>query len=266
MVIMRRASVDFGSKRSGIAVTDPSGTVVTDVKTVPPFDIVKELKKVELLSEVIVGLPLNLKGKFTKSTSKAVDKALEISREMAPIPVYMVDERFTSNIANREIFSSNSKKNIVDELSASLILQDYMKGKIKSYRVFHTLPMVSQDVANFFRALSPNKIIMIGSALRGLENHGFPRCDIYEDNPVYFRLREVNIFRKKLRITLHFGVVWDIILPNVEVGDVVVCDLNHRNEMDLKKFPPKVKIVSEDEDGYVRIGERLLNFFEVKSQ
>lgn len=261
---MRKASVDFGTKRSGIAITDPTGTVVTNVKTVPPNDVVKELKKIENLSEIVVGLPLNLKGKFTPSTSKAVDKAIEISREMAPIPVYMVDERFTSNIANREIFSSNSKKSIVDELSASIILQDYMERRIKAYRVSSTLQSPSPEVANFFKFLSPKRIIMIGSALRGLESYDIAPFEIYEDDPVYFRLREVNIFRKNLRITLHFGVFWDIILPYVGIEDLILTDLNCWHEIDVKRLPRGIRIAIDDEKGYVKIGNQSLIFLKVK--
>ncbi len=265
MVIMRKASVDFGSKRSGIAVTDPTGTIVTNVKTVPPTKIVEELKKIEALSEIVVGLPLNLKNEFTKSTYRAVDKAIEISRKMAPIPVYMVDERFTSSMANYEILSSNSRKSMVDELSASIILQDYMQGRIKIHRVFHVLPHVSENIARFFSALSPKKIIMIGSALRGLEMYNISTFDIYEDDPIYFRLREVNIFRKKSRISLHFGVVWDIIQPYLSGEELIVCDSSHLEVLSIERLPEGTKIVVESEEGYLKIGARSLNFFEVKS-
>ena len=263
MVVMRKASVDFGTKRSGIAITDPSGKVITTTRTVPPSEVIKELKKVDSLSEIVVGLPLNLKGEFTKSTRKAVDMAIEISEKMSPVPVYMVDERFTSNMANYELRTSHMKKKMVDELSASIILQDYMSANIKSYRVHHIFTSPSKNVADFFRMFSPKRMMLIGSALRGLEEYDIAEFDIYENDPIYFRLREVNIFKKKSGITLHFGVLWDIILSSLKSGDLVVMDSYFYKEKVWNRFPAGVKVAIECENGFVSVDHRNFKFFEV---
>ncbi len=265
---MRKASVDFGFKRSGIAISDPNGKIVTSVKTVKPSKIVEELKSVDLLSEVVFGLPLNLKMQFTKSTTAAVSKAIEVAESIAPIPVYMVDERFTSTIANAEIRSSNSKKSIVDELSASIIFQDYMRG-MKSYRVIWKLPRISNDIVSLINACGPfEKVCLVGSGMRGLELKEIARkYEIFEADPVFFRLRELNTLEKKSNISLHFGVFWDIILHELSNDSsfltLLVCDDIHISDDVVKKLPFGITVIVETKDGPVRIGGRSMRIFKV---
>ncbi len=262
---MRKASVDYGTKRSGIAITDPTATLVTSSKTVPPKEVIKELEKIESLGEIVVGLPLNLKNKFTLSTRKAVDMAIEIAKSFMSLPVYMVDERFTSTIANREIVSSNSSKDVVDELSASILLEDYLRGNIRRYRVSTSLPTYSEEISAFIESLNPSQVVLISDAFRGIESAISLPCDIYEDDPVYFRLREIDISQKKLRSSLHFGVFWDIILSTTEAGDLIVCDSRHIKNCPMEKFKSGVYFMIENESGSMKIGGRSLNFFKVKS-
>lgn len=265
---MRKASVDFGFKRSGIAISDPNGKIITNVKTVKPSRIVEELKNIDSLCEVIFGLPLNLKMQFTKSTRAAVDKAIEVAESIAPIPVYMVDERFTSTIANAEIRNSNSKKSMVDGLSAAIIFQDYMKG-MKRYRVIWKLPKISDEIVSLINTCGPfEKVCLVGSGMRGLELKGVARrYEIFETDPVFFRLRELNISGKKGNIFLHFGVFWDIILHELSddssLSTLLVCDDIHMSDENVKKLPFGITAIVETRDGPVKVGGRSVKIFKV---
>ncbi len=265
---MRKVSVDFGFKRSGIAISDPSGKIITSVKTVKPSKIVEELKSVDLLSEVVFGLPLNLKMQFTKSTTTAVDKAIEVAKSIAPIPVYMVDERFTSTIANAEIRNSNSKKSMVDELSASIIFQDYMRG-MKRHRVIWKIPKISNEIASLINTCGPfEKVCLVGSGMRGLElKEVAQRYEIFETDPVFFRLRELNTLGKKSNIFLHFGVFWDIILHELSndsnLPTLLVCDNIHISDEIVKKLPFGITVIVETGDGPVKVGGRSMRIFKV---
>ncbi len=251
MEVMRKASVDYGTKRSGIAITDPTATIVSFSKTVSPEIIVEELKNVKEVEEIIVGLPLNLKGIFTLSTRKAVDKAIEIANAL-DVPVYLVDERFTSTIANRQIASNDSPREIVDELSASILLEDYLKGTIKRYRVFTQIPSLPKATLDLIQSTDFKRLVLISGALRGIERFISRTCEIYEDNPVYFRLREINISEKETKISLHFGVFWDIILSTLEAGDLVVCDSHHMKDCTKHRMKNGVRFMVEKKDGSIK--------------
>ncbi len=266
---MRKASIDFGFKRSGIAISDPNGKIITTVKTVKPSKIVEELKNIESLCEVIFGLPLNLKMRFTRSTTAAVDKAIEVAKLIAPIPVYMVDERFTSTIANAQIRSSNSKKSLVDGLSASIIFQDYMRG-IKRHRVSWKLPKISDEIVNLISGCGPfEKIYLVGGGMRGLElKNVAPKYEIFEDDPVCFRLRGLNISETKSNISLHFGVFWDIILyelsDNSICSTLLICDDIHIRDDEIKKLPFELTTIVETKEGPVKVGGRSMKILKVK--
>lgn len=137
---MRLMAFDYGTKRIGIAVTDPLQIIATALTTVHPEDIWNYLKnymQTEVVSTFVVGKPLQMDGTDSESASHVLGFVRKLKREYPNIPVFEVDERFTSKMASSAIAQSGMKKNkkqnkgLVDTVSATIILQTYMD--IKSF-------------------------------------------------------------------------------------------------------------------------------------
>lgn len=246
---MKKAAVDIGTKRTGIALTDPSQKIVSKVKTVDTEKIFDQLEENLPLDEMIIGFPINLKNNFTPSTYMAVDKAIEIARYFSEIPVYLMDERFTTRIAG-----AMRRKEIIDGISASILLEERLRGA-SGIRVFWSLPKISNVIINFISSLGRFKNVMIiGDALRGIERNGqWDHVEIFEDNPVFFRLRE-----GYLNCTLNFDLIWDIILQRSNGIDLVICTEDHLEKIrDI--FNDDIFVVVEGEGkGSIPIGGRWL--------
>ncbi len=129
---------DYGLKRCGIAVTDELQIIASGLDTVGSSDIFKWLEeylKSETIEGFVVGLPLQMNGKPSESTEIIEKFVAKLKFKNPSIPVYRIDERFTSKIAfNSMIDSGLSKKKrrdkaLVDEISATLILQNYMASR-----------------------------------------------------------------------------------------------------------------------------------------
>ncbi len=129
---------DYGLKRCGIAVTDELQIIASGLDTVGSSDIFKWLEeylKTETIEGFVVGLPLQMNGKPSESTEIIEKFVAKLKFKNPSIPVYRIDERFTSKIAfNSMIDSGLSKKKrrdkaLVDEISATLILQNYMASR-----------------------------------------------------------------------------------------------------------------------------------------
>ncbi len=131
----RIIGIDYGRKRTGLAVTDPLGLFASPLETVPSAKIIEYLKKYALTEQIyllVVGYPLNLKNKPSEAAAD-VDIFLKSLRKAFPdTPVELVDERFTSVLAHRAMIDGGMKKTdrrdkaAVDKISASIILQTYM--------------------------------------------------------------------------------------------------------------------------------------------
>ena len=137
---MRLMAFDYGTKRIGIAVTDPLQIIATALTTVHPEDIWNYLKnymQTEVVSTFVIGKPLQMDGTDSESASHVLGFVRKLKREYPNIPVVEVDERFTSKMASSAIAQSGMKKNkkqnkgLVDTVSATIILQTYMD--IKSF-------------------------------------------------------------------------------------------------------------------------------------
>ncbi len=247
---MKKVAIDFGTKRTGLAFTDPSEMIVSKVKTVDSSRIFDELEENQPFSEIIMGLPINLKMNFTLSTYAAVDKAIEIGKVFSPVPVYLMDERFTTKIAN-----SMHKREITDGISASILLEERLRGA-KGIRVFWSLPNISDQIVDFILSLGHfDDVLILGSALRGIEKHKIgTNIEIFEDNPVFFRLRSMCS-----GYVLNFGMIWNIILKRVEHANLVIC-----NGSDLEKIKNNLTngtfVIIEDSNvkGALSIGGRWL--------
>ncbi|MBR5332777.1 MAG: Holliday junction resolvase RuvX [Muribaculaceae bacterium] len=134
----RLLSIDYGRKRCGIAVTDVLCIVANGLTTVPThtlIDFVKKYVENEPVDKIIVGHPTTMKGEDSESM-KYITPGIEKLRKALPnIPVEFWDERFTSVIAQRAMIDGGMKKMarrdkaVVDEISATIILNDYLQSK-----------------------------------------------------------------------------------------------------------------------------------------
>ena len=132
----RLLAIDYGRKRCGLAVTDilqitPGG--LATVRTHELIDYLKNYIAKEPVERFIIGLPMNLNGKESESMTYLRPFLKQLEKAIPIIPVTMVDERFTSTLAQRTIIEAGigkqrrrEDKGLVDEVSAVIILQTYM--------------------------------------------------------------------------------------------------------------------------------------------
>ncbi len=128
--------VDYGSKRCGLAATDPLQIIVSGLDTVQSDHLMIFLEnyiKTESVEKLVIGLPVHKDGKFTYLKSDIDRFALEFSKKWPEIEIDFADEQFSSSMAKQIIFESgaNRKKRqdkaLVDKISAVVILQRYLK-------------------------------------------------------------------------------------------------------------------------------------------
>jgi len=131
-------SFDFGTKRVGIAVTDPLQIIATGLTTIHPKDIIEYLKKYMLTEQVerfIVGEPKQMDGTASQSAQHVKGFVTLLKKSFPAIPVELIDERFTSKMASATIAQSGLKKSdrqnksLIDTVSATIILQSYLEKK-----------------------------------------------------------------------------------------------------------------------------------------
>ncbi len=134
----RILAIDFGRKRSGIAVTDTLQIVANGLTTVPTHTLIDFLQgyvQREPVELIVVGQPKQLNGQPSEST-KWLEPFLNRLRKVMPdMPLVMWDERFTSVIAHRAMIDGGMKKmdrrnkEIVDTIAAAVILNDYLQSR-----------------------------------------------------------------------------------------------------------------------------------------
>ena len=136
---MRILSIDFGKKRTGLAVTDPLQIIANPLETVATatlFDYLENYIKKDPVERIVIGRPTQPNGKPSENLAR-VENFYNRWRKIHPeIPIDYYDERFTSVIAHRAIIDSGVKKStrrenkgLVDAISATIILQDYMQSR-----------------------------------------------------------------------------------------------------------------------------------------
>ena len=131
----RIIGIDYGRKRTGVAVSDPLGIFASALDTVQSAKIIDYLKKYAEKENVVlfvVGYPMNMDNRPSEA-AKDVDIFLkQLKKNFPGIPVETEDERFTSVLAHRAMIDGGMKlkdrrdKNSVDRISAAIILQSYM--------------------------------------------------------------------------------------------------------------------------------------------
>jgi putative Holliday junction resolvase len=130
--------IDYGTKRVGISISDATQMIATALCTVPTKEIFKfliDLVEKEKVDTIVVGVAQNLDGTDTDSTL-VIQQFIEKIKVLFPkVGVHSIDERFTSKIAFQSIIDSGIKrkkrqnKSLIDEVSATIILQDYLSYK-----------------------------------------------------------------------------------------------------------------------------------------
>lgn len=134
----RILAFDYGTKRIGIAVTDPLQIIATGLDTIHPKDVIEFLKKYlqrEQVELFVVGEPKQMDGTPSQSAQLAKGFITILKKSFPGIPVERMDERFTSKMASAAIAQSGLKKSDrqnkerIDTISATIILQSYLEKK-----------------------------------------------------------------------------------------------------------------------------------------
>lgn len=133
----RALAIDYGLKRTGIAVTDPLRIIATALETVDSTQLIPFLKGYmarEPVDQLVIGMPKRLNNQDTDMTPY-VHKLVEKLKKIFPqIPIALIDERFTSSMARQAMIDGGMKKKDrrvkgnVDMISATLILQSYLNS------------------------------------------------------------------------------------------------------------------------------------------
>ena len=130
--------IDYGRKRTGIAVTDPMQIIATGLTTVDTqqlFVFLKDYISREPVERILVGMPLSLDGTDTDATPAVRHFLRRMANEFPSMPVETVDERYSSKMATRAMVDMGMKKKdrrnkaLVDEIAATLMLQEYMQSR-----------------------------------------------------------------------------------------------------------------------------------------
>lgn len=133
----RILSIDYGKKRTGIAVTDPLQIIATGLTTVETPQLFKYLKEYfakEAVELIIMGEPKNMDDSDTHATPLVKQAVARLKKEFPTIPIKMVDERFTSKMASQAMIDMGLKKKqrqnkaLVDEIAATIMLQEYLRS------------------------------------------------------------------------------------------------------------------------------------------
>ena len=134
----RILSIDYGQKRTGIAVTDDFQIIASGLTTIPSTDIIPFLKTYfskENVETVIIGEPKQMNGLPSESTEIIEKFIAQFHTEFPNMKMERVDERFTSKMAFQTMIDSGLKKKqrqnkgLIDEIAATILLQDYLNYK-----------------------------------------------------------------------------------------------------------------------------------------
>lgn len=133
----RIIGIDYGRKRTGIAVTDPLKIVAGNLATVPTHTLLQFIKDYiarEEVERIVVGQPSQLNGQPSESMQYITPFVNRLKKELPDVPVVMYDERFTSTIAHQAMIDGGMKKSDrrdksrVDAIAATIILNDYLQS------------------------------------------------------------------------------------------------------------------------------------------
>lgn len=134
----RILSIDYGRKRTGLAVTDPLKIIAGGLATVSTselFDWLLDYTRREQVELIVIGEPRQPDGKPSENLARVQQFVNRWRRAVPDIPIDYYDERFTSVLAHKAMIEGGLKKKarrdkaLVDEISATIILQDYLRSR-----------------------------------------------------------------------------------------------------------------------------------------
>lgn len=134
----RILAIDYGKKRTGLAVTDALRIIATALETVESRNLLAYLKgytQKETVDEFVIGMPRTLRNEDSETAPLVRKFIVELKAAFPEKPVHEVDERFTSSIAQQTMISGGMKKKDrqvkgnVDKISAVIILQSFMESR-----------------------------------------------------------------------------------------------------------------------------------------
>jgi len=135
--VARVLSIDYGKKRTGIAVTDSLQIIASGLVTVATstlYDFLMDYISKEAVERIIIGRPIQPNGQPSENLAR-VEQFVNRWKNHQQIPIEYYDERFTSVLAHRTMIDAGlhkkarQNKELVDQISATIILQDWMKRK-----------------------------------------------------------------------------------------------------------------------------------------
>ncbi len=134
----RILSIDYGKKRTGLAVTDPLQLIAGGLATVSTSELIVYLKDYvlhEKVERIVIGKPMQPNGRPSENLARVEQFVNRWRKEMPQVPIEYYDERYTSVLAHRAIIDSGKgrkarqDKALVDEVSAVILLQNYMEAQ-----------------------------------------------------------------------------------------------------------------------------------------
>ncbi len=134
----RILGIDYGGKRTGLAVTDPLQIIASALDTVPTVDLLDYLKSYcskEEVTDFVIGQPLSLDGSDTDATPLVKAFVESLKKAFPDKNIHFVDESYTSKLAMRSLIESGvkkkdrRKKGSLDKIAATIILQDFMNER-----------------------------------------------------------------------------------------------------------------------------------------
>ena len=134
----RILAIDYGKKRTGIAVTDPMQIIANGLTTVPTHELMDFLLgylRQEKVERIVIGHPKQMNNEDSENMKRIVPFVNRLRKVLPDMPVELYDERFTSVLAHQAMLAGGLKKKarqnkaLVDEISATIILQSYLESK-----------------------------------------------------------------------------------------------------------------------------------------
>ncbi|HYE55196.1 MAG TPA: Holliday junction resolvase RuvX, partial [Chitinophagaceae bacterium] len=138
-IMPRILAIDYGLKRTGLAVTDPLQIIATGLTTIDSQKLIPFLKDYfskEPVERILIGDPRNWDESDTHATPLVAAIIKRLKKEFPAIPLESVDERYTSKMAKQSMLDMGMKKKqrrnkaLVDEIAATIMLQEYLERKV----------------------------------------------------------------------------------------------------------------------------------------
>jgi putative Holliday junction resolvase len=142
--LARIVAIDYGKKRTGLAVTDPLQIIAGGLATVNTCELMQWLKDYtarEEVERIVMGEPRQPNGQPSENMQRVKQFVSQWQKAMPHIPIELYDERFTSVLAHQAMLDGGLKKKdrqnkaLVDRISATIILEDYLRSKSQTARL-----------------------------------------------------------------------------------------------------------------------------------